>query len=86
MTRATASRGLTDAGAAADYFLDLLFPAEGAANLAAYRDLAVRFLNTADNGTTASPYSSLPPGTTPHDSRVRGLVAFLMTTPRFQEQ
>jgi len=25
-------------------------------------------------------------GTAAHDARVRGLVAFLMTTPRFQEQ
>ena len=78
--------GLTDAGVAADYFLDLLFPAEGAANLYAYRELAVRFLNTADNGTKASAYSSLTPGSMIHDERLRGMVAFLMTTPRFQEQ
>lgn len=86
LLRAKRPDGLADAGAAADYFLDLLFPAEGSANLAAYRDLAIRFLNTADNGTTASPYSALLPGSTTHDNRVRGLVAFLMTTPRFQEQ
>lgn len=78
--------GLTNAAAAADYFLDLLFPAEGAANLFAYRVLAIRFLNTADDGTTPSPYSSLSPGTVAHEDRVRGMVAFLMTTPRFQEQ
>lgn len=78
--------GLTNATVAADYFLGLLFPAEGAANLYAYRELAIRFLNTADDGTTASTYSSLSPGTVAHEDRVRGMVAFLMTTPRFQEQ
>lgn len=78
--------GLTNAAAAADYFLDLLFPAEGAANLYAYRELAIRFLNTADDGTTPSSFASLSPGTVAHEDRVRGMVAFLMTTPRFQEQ
>lgn len=77
---------LTDAGAAADYFLQLLFPGEGRANLEAYRQLAVQFLNTADNGTTASPYASLGAGSTAHDTRVRGMVAFLLTTSRFNEQ
>jgi uncharacterized protein (DUF1800 family) len=77
---------LTDAAVAADYFLELLFPGEGPANLQPYRDLAIRFLNTADNGTTASAYSSLSAGTTAHDTRVRGLVSFLMTTSRFNEQ
>jgi Protein of unknown function (DUF1800) len=77
---------LTDAAVAADYFLEILFPAEGQANLQPYRDLAIRFLNTADNGTTTSAYSSLGAGTTAHDTRVRGLVSFLMTTSRFNEQ
>lgn len=77
---------LTNAGDAADYLLDLLFPAEGAANLAPYRQLAIQFLDTADNGTSPSPYSSLGVGSTAHDQRLRGLVAFLLTTPRFQEQ
>src|SRR5262249_47182243 len=40
--------------AVADYFLGILFPAEGKANLAQYRNSALKFLNTADNGTTAS--------------------------------
>jgi len=77
---------LSDAGVAADYLLNRLFPAEGAANLAAYRTLAIQFLNTADNGVTPSAYSSLTVGSATHDNRIRGLVAFLMTTPRFQEQ
>lgn len=78
--------GLTNATVAANYFLDLLFPAEGAANLYSYRQLAIRFLNTADDGITPSTYSSLSPGSVTHEDRVRGMVAFLMTTPRFQEQ
>jgi uncharacterized protein (DUF1800 family) len=77
---------LTDAAAAADYILDLLFPAEGTANLAPYRDLAIRFLNTADNGVSSSPYAALSVGSVAHDQRLRGMIAFLLTTPRFQEQ
>ena len=78
--------GLSDAGAAADYFLGLLFRTEGAANLAGLRALAVKYLDTADNGTTTSPYSSLSPGSKAHELRVRGLVAFLLCSQRFQEQ
>ena len=81
-----APSALRDAGAVADYFLDLLFPAEGKANLAAYKAIAVRFLDTADDGTTVSPFAAMNPGTTDYDTRVRGLVAALMTTQRFQEQ
>ncbi len=78
--------GLTDATVATDYLLDLLFPAEGRANLGAYRKLAIDFLNTGDDGVTASPYSSLAAGSIHHDTRLRGLVSFLLTTSRFQEQ
>lgn len=74
----------TDANAVAGYFVNLLYPAEGAANLALYRSAAVNFLNTADNGTTASAFSGLT-GTT-YDTRVRGMVGMLMTFDRFQEQ
>lgn len=86
MLRQKKPEALSSAPVAADYLLDLLFPAEGAANLTAYRKLAIDFLNTADNGTTSSPYSSLGVGSAAHDTRLRGLVAFLLTTPRFQEQ
>ncbi|HEX5219643.1 MAG TPA: DUF1800 family protein [Verrucomicrobiae bacterium] len=74
----------TDANAIANYFVSLLYPAEGAANLTLYRNAAVNFLNTADNGTTASAFSSQSAGT--QDTRVRGMVAMLMTFQRFQEQ
>jgi uncharacterized protein (DUF1800 family) len=86
MLRRKKPEALTDAGAAADYLLDLLFPAEGKANLEAYRRLAINFLNTADDGTTSSAYASLGVGSTNHDTRLRGLVSFLLTTSRFQEQ
>lgn len=78
--------GLNDPGVVADFFLDLLFPGEGRANLAPYRALAVEFLDTADATATASPFNRLTPGTAAYDNRVRALVAFLLTTPRFAEQ
>ena len=76
-----------NAGAVADYFLGILYPSEGKANLDAIRTLAISFLDTNDNGVGASPFSALLPNTgTPYDTRVRALVAMLMTLPRFQEQ
>jgi uncharacterized protein (DUF1800 family) len=83
----------SDVGAVSDYFLSILFPGEGAANLAVYRTLAVNFLNdgSADTsaGTRTTPFTGLPVSTSPtssYDIRVRGMVAMLMGTPRFQEQ
>ncbi len=70
--------------AVADYLLGILFPAEGAANLREYRDLAIKFLDTANDGTTASPLGTLTAANA--DTRIRGVVAFLLTTARFQEQ
>jgi hypothetical protein len=75
-----------DAGAVADFFLQTLFPAEGRANLDEYRQLALWSLNTADNGQTASDFSALSNTTTAYDTRVRSVIAMLMTLPRFQEQ
>jgi uncharacterized protein (DUF1800 family) len=75
-----------NAGAVADYFLDLLFPAEGAGNLTLYRDACIRFLDTADNGTTASPFYALSNTSSTYDTRVRGMVAMLLTSQRFHEQ
>jgi hypothetical protein len=76
----------SNAGAVADYFLSVFFPAEGAANLAEYRGTAVSFLNTADNGSTSSPFASLGTSSTTYDTRVRGMVAMLLIQQRFQEQ
>ena len=72
----------------ADYFLGILFPAEGRANLELYRTAAIDYLNTSDNGQTASPFSSLSTtgNPSPYDLRVRGLAAMLLSSPRFQEQ
>ena len=74
-----------DAGALADYFLSILYPGEGKANLDSYRNLAIEFLNTADNG-AASLLTSLSNTSATYDTRVRGMVAMLMTMQRFQEQ
>ena len=81
-----APAAVRNSGLAADYFLDLLFPAEGKANLTSYRAMAVTFLDTADDGVTASPFSALNPASTDYDNRLRGMVAALMTTQRYQEQ
>ena len=72
--------------AVTDYLLDLLFHTEGQANLEAVRQVALQFLNTADDGTTPSPFSKLASGSRTYDGRVRGLVALLLSLPRFQEQ
>jgi uncharacterized protein (DUF1800 family) len=75
-----------DAAAVADYFLGLIYPSEGRANLDEYRQLAVWYLNTGDNGEASSPFADLSNTTAGYDTRVRGMVAMLMTFPRFQEQ
>ena len=75
-----------NAGAVADYFLGLLYPSEGKANLDAYRTLAISFLDTNDNGVGTSLFASLNNTTAAYDTRVRAMVAMLMTLPRFQEQ
>ena len=74
-----------DAAAVADYFVSLLYPGEGRANLDEYRQMAVWYLNTADDGVGTSNFSAVTNATV-YDTRVRGMVAMLMTFPRFQEQ
>ena len=80
------SSSWNNAGAVADFFLGILFPAEGKANLDMYRISAVSFLNTGDDGTTVSLFSGQSNVGTIYDTRVRGLVSLLMTSQRFQEQ
>jgi uncharacterized protein (DUF1800 family) len=78
---------LRDPGAVAGFFLRLLFPGEGRANLTPDRAGAIAFLDSADNAAPgSSPFASLQPGTRAYDGRVRGMVALLMGLPRFQEQ
>jgi uncharacterized protein (DUF1800 family) len=80
------STQLRDAGAVVDYFLSILFPGEGKANLDLYRREALNYLNTADDGRTSSPFANFTPGSITYDTRVRGMVAMLLTSQRFQEQ
>ncbi|MBI2946454.1 MAG: DUF1800 family protein, partial [Verrucomicrobia bacterium] len=75
-----------NAGAVSDYFLGILFPAEGKANVDLDRANAVTYLNTLDNGTTSSSFALLDPNSATYGTRVKGMVAYLMGLPRFQEQ
>lgn len=80
-----------NAEAVADFFLDSLYPGEGAANLALYREAAVKLLNdgSADVPASSTSFASLTVSGTAgsaYDTRVRGMVAFLMGLQRFQEQ
>jgi len=74
-----------NAGDVADFFITLLYFGEGKANLDLYRNSAINFLNTADNGVTSDPLRSGMLAAT-YDTRIRGMVAMLMTLQRFQEQ
>ena len=73
-------------GDVADYFLSILYPGEGKANLDLYRTSAIAFLNTGDDGVTSSAFALLANTTAAYDTRVRGMVSWLMTLQRFHEQ
>jgi uncharacterized protein (DUF1800 family) len=75
-----------DSGAIADYFLGILFPGEGKANLDLYRTAAINFLNSSDDGVFFSSFGSLSHTSAAYNNRVRGMVAMLMSSQRFQEQ
>jgi hypothetical protein len=77
-----------NAGDVADFFLGLLYPTEGAGNLALYRAAAIEFLNSNDSGVTSAStqFSILSNTATIYNTRVRGMVAMLMTFKRFNEQ
>ncbi|MBI4661001.1 MAG: DUF1800 family protein [Verrucomicrobia bacterium] len=75
-----------NAGVVTDYFLGILFPGEGKANLDLDRTTAIAYLNTLDNGITPSSFSGLDPNSAAYNTRVKGMVAYLMGLPRFQEQ
>src|SRR5439155_6728895 len=55
------SASWNNAGAVADYFLDIVFPGEGKANLDVYRTAAIKFLNdgSADSPVNSTPFSGL---------------------------
>ncbi len=74
-----------DAGAVVDLFLGLLYPGEGRANVDLDRQAGIAFLNSDNTGVpNSSPFDQLSDAA--YDGRVRGMVAFLMALPRFQEQ
>ncbi len=82
-----AAGALKDAGAVVDLFLKYLFLGEGAGNLSQDREAAIAFLNSNDTGARdSSPLGSLDPSSVVYDARVRGMVAFLLSLPRFHEQ
>jgi len=74
------SSSWNDPAAIVDFFLGLLYPGEGVANLGQDRQVGIDFLNTNEAG-VSSPFNFAA-----HDGRVRGMVALLMCFPRFQEQ
>ncbi|MEP6664686.1 MAG: DUF1800 family protein, partial [Verrucomicrobiota bacterium] len=81
----------TNAAAVVDYMLGIIFPGEGAGNLDQYRTAAINFLNdgSADAPASATQFASLTPGggaTSAYDIRVRGMIGYLLSLQRFQEQ
>jgi uncharacterized protein (DUF1800 family) len=87
------AQSLTNAPAVADCILGLLYPGEGAGNLALYRQTAIDFLNdgSADGAvsTMNKLFHELPVlsgSGDAYDKRVRGMTAMLMAMQRFQEQ
>lgn len=75
-----------DAAAVAEFFCGLLFLGEGKANLALDSAAAVEFLNSNDAGSGPSLFQYLDPNSIAYQNRVRGMVAMLMSLPRFHEQ
>jgi uncharacterized protein (DUF1800 family) len=82
-----------NAPAVAGYFVNLIYPGEGRANLEQYISNAVDFLNSDNAGVknASTAFSLLNPDGNQqeldaYDLRVRGMVAMLLTLQRFQEQ
>ena len=82
------SANWNNAALVSDYFLGIIFPGEGAGNLGLYRQAAVDFLNdgSADSTPSSTTFAALSSTSTNYDTRVRGMVAMLLTMQRFQEQ
>jgi uncharacterized protein (DUF1800 family) len=75
-----------DAGVIASFFLSYFYPAGGKASLEMQHTLAVRHLNTSDDGTQPSPFADLPVNSAAYDTRVRATVALLLSLVNFNEQ
>jgi len=84
----TSPGSVTNAANVADYLLNIIYPGEGAANLTLYRAATINFLNSGDDGVTASPLNGLSQSGNPSplENRVRGAVAMLLGFQRFHEQ
>jgi large repetitive protein len=78
------STGQTNAATVVDFFLGLLYPGEGAGNMGRDRQAAIDHLNLTEAGTAGSAFNTLTG--TAYDGRVRSMVGFLLSLPRFQEQ
>ncbi len=81
----------TNAAAVVDYMLNTIYPGEGLGNLNQYRTAAINFLNdgSADASPSVTPFANLAVSSTAtaaYDIRVRGMVAYLLSLQRFQEQ
>ena len=82
---------LTNATTVVDYMLGIIYPGEGLGNLNQYRTAAINFLNdgSADSSPSATPFAGLAVSTTAtsaYDIRVRGMISYLLSLQRFQEQ
>jgi len=92
--RLTASQMASD-DSIASLFVNLIFPGEGQVNLESYRSAAKNWLNVKDDGVTPENWNTMIDGGTGNpqsgkeqraDDRLRGMVAFLMSMQRFNEQ
>ena len=82
---------LNDASAIAAYLLQIIYPGEGTANLALYRELVVSRLNdgTLDTPPGSAPFNELTASAqvgSAYDTRVRAAVALLLSLQPFSEQ
>lgn len=82
---------LRDAAAVAAYLMSIIYPGEGTANLALYRDLVVTRLNdgSLDTPPSATAFRDLAVSAqagTAYDTRVRAAVALLLSLQPFSEQ
>ena len=73
----------TNAAAVADFFIDLLYPAEGTGNLDADREECIRLLNSDTNGAPDSAPLALD---ATYDGKIRSAAGLLLANPKFHEQ
>ncbi|HTG44537.1 MAG TPA: DUF1800 family protein, partial [Verrucomicrobiae bacterium] len=83
----------TNAAAVVDYMMSVIYPGDGAGNLNQYRTAAINFLNdgSADSAPNSNLFGSVSvpfslASNSSYDIRVRGMVSYLLSLQRFQEQ